>query len=82
MGTLVYTGAGGKINVDIRFWIYEGEQTENLEYEPYTETNYTIENTSSLPDITTKKGITHILVENTSEEQLAASYTYIKTVID
>ena len=80
--TLVYTGAGGKINVDIRFWIYEGEQTENLEYEPYTETNYTIENTSSLPDITTKKGITHILVENTSEEQLAASYTYIKTVID
>ena len=52
------------------------------EYESYTETNYLVENTSSLPDITTKKGVTHILVENTSEEQLAASYTYIKTVVE
>ena len=52
------------------------------EYEPYTETNYLVENTSSLPDITTKKGVTHILVKNTSEEKLAASYTYVKTVVE
>ena len=51
-------------------------------YEPYTETDYTIENTSSLPDITTKKGETHVIVNNTSDENLAASYTYIKTVIE
>lgn len=75
-------------NIGIMIKAYDGVYRIQLEdgyaeteWEPYSETNYTIENTSNLPQITTKNGVTHILVENTSYTKLAASYQYIKTVV-
>ncbi len=91
--------AGQKIDFDLRFWIYEGEQTENLEYEPYDETIQKVAvgkpiagessgtkeqieyGKSNLPKIETKKGATHILVEDETVGQTGGEYTYIKTEI-
>ncbi len=89
----------GKVDLDLRFWIYEGEQKENLEYEPYDETIQKVAvgkpiagessgtkeqieyGKSNLPRIDTKKGATHILVEDETVGQTGGEYTYIKTEI-